>query len=530
MGVRWASLRELYLTVDRRVLGALRIATGLVLLYDLVRRFPLIRLFYANTGVLSNHFVLFQPEARPQLSFLVPFSTPGEVTCAFVAIGVVYACYTLGVLTRAAQLAAFVCLTSLNARNLFVEDGGVIALIMLCLWTSFLPLGDRFSLDAVLRDARLPTLRARIAARRRLKKPVVSCAVLALLLQVVVIYVLNAAQKVGETWRDGSAVHYVLWQARIDTSFGHWLAHHEPAWFSPLASRGTVVMEALIPALLVYPFRRFTRTLGFALACALHLGIAATMSLGPFSYAMMALVLSRIPAEALVSIGERLPVALRRRVNRLRARAVALTAPYVARGRPPKPAARPLPWSKLREATVLALMAVGITELGADNPAFLLRVPQPDWLRALVLYPRITQRWTMFAPDAPKTDGIAVIDAVTADGRHLDPFTGAPPDFDALDKGPLPHPLEVSEYLFQLHFDGNLTYRRELARFIAEWHEHFGAGPYDRLVSYQAYWVSRQSPPLGSTTPGPTERRLFDGTRFTPPAPQPMLPPRPLPR
>jgi hypothetical protein len=518
MGARWSALRDRYLTVDRRVLGALRIATGLVLLYDLLRRFRLIRLLYANSGVLSNHFVLFQPEARPQLSFLVPFSTPGEVTAAFLVIGAVYACYTLGVFTRAAQIAAFVCLTSLNARNLFVEDGGVITLIALCLWSTFLPLGDRFSLDAVLTSARLPHLRARVAARRRLAKPVVSCAVLALLLQVVVIYVLNAAQKVGPTWRDGSAVHYVLWQARIDTDLAFWLAHHEPAWFSPLASRATVLTEALIPVLLVYPYRRWTRTLAFGLSCALHLGIAATMSLGPFSYAMMALVFARIHAETLVSAAAQLPLVLRRRLNRLRARAVALVVPYVARGRPPKPAARPLPWFKLREATVLALMAAAVTELGADNPAFLLRLPQPDWLRALILYPRLTQRWAMFAPDAPVRDGIAVIDAVTADGRHLDPFTGAPPDFDALDKGPLPHPIEVGEYLFQLHFEDRAIYRRELARFIASWHEYFGAGPADRFVSYEAYWVSRKSPPPGSTTPGPTERKLFDGTRFTPPA------------
>jgi hypothetical protein len=301
----------------------------------------------------------------------------------------------------------------------------------------------------------------------------------------------------------------------------------------------------------VYPYKWWTRALGFGLSCALHLGIAATMSLGPFSYAMMALAFARVPAEALVSAGRRLPLALLRRLNRLRARAILAVAPYVARGRPPKPAARPLPWSKLREAavlalmaaavtelgadnpafllrTVLALMAAAVTELGADNPAFLLRIPQPDWLRALILYPRLTQRWTMFAPDAPTRDGIAVIDAVTADGRHLDPFTGAPPDFDALDAGRLPHPLEVSEYLFQLHFEDRAVYRRELARFMAEWHEHHGSGPRDRLVSYQAYWVSRKSPPPGSTTPGPTERKLFDGTRFTPQPPRPMLPPRPV--
>lgn len=519
MGTRWSAIRDLYLTVDRRVLGAVRIATGLVLLYDLVRRFRLIDVLYANTGVLSNHFVLFNPEERPQLSFLTAFSTPGEVTAAFLGIGLVYACYTLGLFTRVMQVLALVCLTSTNSRNLFVEDGGVSTLIALCLWSAFLPLGDRFSLDAILRAAKLPHVRARVAARRRLQKPVTSFAVLALFLQILVIYVLNAAQKSGETWHDGSAVHYVLWQARINTPFGFWLAQHEPAWFSPFATRGTILVESAIPLLLAYPYRRWTRTLGFALACGLHLGIAAVMSLGPFSYAMMALVLTQLPEEALLAVAARFPLALRRRVNRLRAMAIAQVAPRVSRGRPPKPAARPLPWTKLREATVLVLMLALSTAVSSDNPAFLLRLPQPDWLRTLLLYPRFTQRWLMFAPEAPRRDGIAVIDAVTADGRHLDPFTGQPPDFEPLDHGPLPHPIEVSEYLFQLHFPDNAPFWGELGRYVERWHERHGGGPNDRFISFEAYWVGRRSPPLGSTTPGPTERQLFTSARFPGPGP-----------
>jgi hypothetical protein len=515
MGNRWSAIRDLYMTVDRRVLGMLRIATGLVLLYDLARRVRLIEIFYANTGVLSNHFVLFQPEDRPQFSFLMAFSTPGEVTFAFVAIGLVYGCYTLGLFTRVMQLLALVCLTSVNSRNLFVEDGGVSTLIALSLWSAFLPLGERFSLDAILRDARLPHLRARAAARRRLQKPVTSFAMLALFLQIIVIYVLNAAQKSGETWRDGSAVHYVLWQERINTGFGFWLAQHEPAWFSPLFSHATLLVESAIPLLLAYPYRRWTRTLGFLLACGLHLGIAAVMSLGPFSYAMLALVLSQLPEEALLAVLARLPLGLRRRVNRWRAAAVLFIAPRVPRGRPPKLPERPLPWTKLREASVLVLMLALSTELARDNPAFLLPLPQPEWLRTLLFYPRLTQRWLMFAPDAPKRDGITVVDAVTADGRHLDPFTGEPPDFEALDKGPLPYPIEVSEYLFQLHFPDNGPFWRELGRYVEHWHERHGGRPNDRLVSFQAYWVSRQSPPLGSTTPGPTQRDLFTSARFT---------------
>lgn len=514
MGARWASFRQLTMTVDRRVLGAVRIAYGGVLLYDLARRFRVREVLYSNAGVLPNDFVLFRPEDRPQLSFLMAFSTPAEVTAAFVAIGFVYVSYTLGLFTRGMQLLALVCLTSLNSRNLFLEDGGVSTLIALGLWTAFLPMGDRFSLDAVLRQARLPDIRARVAARRRASKPVVSFAVLALLLQIVVIYALNAAHKTGHTWEQGDAVHYVLWQERVNTSFGFWLAHHEPGWFSPLATRGTIYVESLIPLLLVYPYARWTRSVGFGLAVLLHLGIAAVMSLGPFSYAMVALVLTRVPAEALTGLGARLPRAVRLRVNRYRAGAIALAAPRVRRGPAPKRPARPLPWRTLREALVILLMLALMTELGRTNPAFLLRLPQPHWLHVLLTYPRFTQRWSMFAPNAPVDDGITVVDATTADGRHVDPFTGAPPAFDALDRGPLALPIELCDYLYQIHFDFNAPYRRALSRFVEHWHERNGAGPADRLVAYQAYWVSRASPPRGSVTPGPTSRKLFASASF----------------
>ncbi|HEV8550578.1 MAG TPA: lipase maturation factor family protein [Polyangiaceae bacterium] len=505
------------MTIDRRVLGAVRIAYGLVLLYDVIRRFRVREVYYSNAGILSNHYLLFQPEDHPQFSLLTAFSTPAEVTVAFVGIGFVYVCYALGLFTRVMRILVLVCLTSLNARNLFAEDGGVSTLIALGLWTAFLPMSDRFALDAVVRQARLPSLVARVRARKRLKKPVVSLAVLALVLQIMAIYWLNAVQKTGATWRHGEAVHYVLWQERVNTAFAWWLAHHEPSWFSPLASRGTIIVETLIPLLIVYPYGRWARTLGFGLSAALHLGIAAVMSLGPFSYAMVALVLSRLPEETLVGAAARLPLAFRRRVQRWRAQAIAAVAPRVARGPAPKPARRPLPWKSLREASVGVLLLALATELTQANPGIHLKLPQPAWLHELLFYPRFTQRWLMFAPDAPTDDGTTVIDAVTADGRHLDPFTGVAPDFDALDRGPLPHPIEISDYLFQIHFDFSEPYRRELSRYVEHWHERNGTEPTDRFVSYDAWWVSHDTPPPGSVTPGPTQRERFMSARFRPP-------------
>ena len=240
-------------------------------------------------------------------------------------------------------------------------------------------------------------------------------------------------------------------------------------------------------------------------------GIALIMTLGPFSYAMMALVLSRLPAEALEWLAARLPPAARRRVLRAEARAIHALAPRVRRGSLKAPK-QPLPWARLREGSVAVLLVALSTELSHANPWFRVKLPEPDWLRALLFYPRFTQRWLMFAPEAPLDDGITLVDAVNERGEHIDPFTGAAPDFTLLEKGPLPHPIEVCDYLFQIHFDFNETYRRELQRYLEHWGEHGAAG--ERLVSYEAWWLSRTTPKPGSFEGSPIERTLIAHGRF----------------
>jgi hypothetical protein len=88
------------MSADRRVLGATRIGFGLVLIYDLVRRARVLDLLYTNEGVLSNHYLLFRPQDRPQLSLFMGFSSPGEMRFLFAALFLLYLLYTFGLFTR----------------------------------------------------------------------------------------------------------------------------------------------------------------------------------------------------------------------------------------------------------------------------------------------------------------------------------------------------------------------------------------------------------------------------------------------
>jgi hypothetical protein len=504
---------ELYLGIDRRVLGVFRITHGLLLFYDLVRRAGVLSLMYSNDGVLSNHYLMFAPQSDDQFSLLVAFSTPNEVRLAFAAIALVYLLYTLGLFSTVARVLALIAITSLNSRNLFVEDGGTSTMIALGVWTLFLPLGDALSLDALRIEAGLGNLRQRIARRQRVRVPCVSLAVLALTLQLCVIYWLTAAHKTGATWQHGEAVHYVLWQRRVATPLGFWLAHHEPSWLSPLATYGTLAIEWMLPLFALYPFGVWPRVVAFAGALALHGGIALVMALGPFSYAMLVLVGLRLPWSVFAAAGQRLPRALLRRIARWRSKTVRWLAqvPWTgARRRRPRPPW--LGWHPLREALVLLLMYVAVVDLGSSNRAFPWRLPRPRWARAVAYYPHFLERWNMFAPDAPTDDGAGVVDAVTRSGRHVDPFTGAEPDFDRFEHGVIDEGSIPADYLFQLHFDANRAYRQELVRYLRGWHERDGRTEDDRIMGFELWWLSVPTPPPGSTHVEPPSRELiFEG-------------------
>ena len=147
---------------------------------------------------------------------------------------------------------------SLHGRTLLFDNGGDVVLGLLALWTTFLPTGRRFSVDAVL--ARRGARRRRRPRRRRPPtaaagaKTCVSLAVLAVLGQLAICYFFNAIHKQGTSWRDGSAVHYAIHLDRLATWFAVWLRH----WMSPSFARGltygALATEAMLPLLLLSPF------------------------------------------------------------------------------------------------------------------------------------------------------------------------------------------------------------------------------------------------------------------------------------
>src|SRR5215510_8545045 len=197
---RWSNAVEIYGTVDLRSLGLARIGLGLLLLWDLLRRVPDLSNWYSNEGLLPNHTVLWRPSSEYMFSFFFAASRPEEAAVMFALCAIPFVAFTIGWHTRVMHVISFACMVSLHDREIFTENGGDCAINLLCFWTMFLPMGARFSVDAVKRS--LVARRERTVSELNDRAAAVteppntkSLAFFAILLQLAVIYYFNAVNK-----------------------------------------------------------------------------------------------------------------------------------------------------------------------------------------------------------------------------------------------------------------------------------------------------------------------------------------------
>jgi len=710
---RWFA--DQYLTVDTRSLGFGRIVLSLILLFDLWHRARVLTLFYSNEGLIPNHMMMWRPPTQWMFSFFFILSHPDEVAVGFAICGLIYLLLLVGWRTRLMQVLALIAVMSLHSRVTLLENGGDWMLGELALWTAFLPLGRRFSVDSVLASmrARRETTAGQLADRKAMDVSgsvnVVSLAVLALAMEIANAYIFNAAHKGGQTWRQGTAVHYVMHQDRMCTWLAVWIRPYMTLWLSRAMSWGALATEIVLPILLLSPVAKpSARRLAILCIIGLHLGFQLFINLGLFSFAMIgytpflltgqdwtdfarwaqrrkrqltayfdadcgvcfqfvrlwsrmdrfaritfrssadlgaptgsdagaaaraitpellartlvvvdevtgktytradavAQVLRAFPVGWLWSMPLRLPglrglanwlydsFARRRQTismwlglaacRKPEGGALSLPAPVPAEPAPtpavavplavgepvaafapaasltvpaestltfgsppaaapliaevaapaaaPPPPAAPAPAvvapsgktrapflqefrklvSILREAVVLAFVITMVSEtlyINAAVPKFL-KHEQPLWIKRMVAYPRLIQAWSMFASDAPVTDQSMVVDAVTVDGRHVDPYSQATSRYDNPGHDEIPVRLDNDSFVF--NYSGRIAnsgaYHQALTEWILAYHERTG-DPNDRIVRFDAYEVDDDSPPIGQTKPRNIRSHIF---------------------
>jgi len=646
-----AFLRDTYATADPRSLGLFRIALATLLAVDLLRRWPDVAAHYANTGWLTNHYMLFRPMSDHLFSLYLACSTPGEVKALMLFHLGVCVALGLGWHTRVMQVLAAILLVSINSRNIMLENGGWVVLTLLTVWSMFLPLGRRFSIDALRASlaARVETTPDALNDRSNPPRdvtPVVSLAVAALILQWAVIYYFNVVHKTGREWRDGTAVYYFFQQDRMVTLWGAWLREHLPLVAFKFMTYSALVMESTIALLLISPFRTsLFRMVAWAICCALHLSIDSVVQLGPFSWAMVTMFWALIPSEAWDTLGPKIAARFPRRelcfdaasgfwiqfcrivkrfdvlgyvhfrpvtpldddaetqehapgdrLSRAVGRTLVVRDPVrkklyrgtqalarlgdavpfgrvltlpaklplldtaIARrlefaasqsadadayfeleslpGRAEQSAPEPSPARRFarrmlafgREGGVLVLLLSCGSQVLIENravPKFLKPEHRPEWMTSIVVYPRLFQGWSMFAPSPPTDDGRVVVDGITKNGRHFDPLTGEAPSFDVQPK----YGFRMNQIWGDFHrrigearFEGYLDGVRDMLR---NYHE-ITHRKQDELASFEMWFVSEHIPPPGEKR-APPERRLILSWNSGA-APQPPSGPRARPR
>ena len=393
-------------SLDLRSLALFRVGLSLVLFYDIIDRGRSLVAHYTDQGVLPAERAaeIFGRGIYASIHFHLSESV-FAVACVFGLAGLCAGALLVGYRTRLATILSWYLLASLQVRNDWVNgiagDGLLMALLF---WAIFLPLGERWSVDA----------------RRRADAPagngnrIFCVATAALIIQLFVMYFSTGLLKSGESWMDGSAVHYALHLGHFASPFTHLL--REQAWAHPVITYATLVFEILGPFLLLVPvFIPVTRMLAVVLFIGFHTGLAIFLNVGPFPIICIAAWLALLPSAL---FDEWLP--------RLRSGASATATPAATQnGGPPR---RPQGLARLLDLALTLPLLFVVTQAAVKLEWLDLGYGKalPPFAHTFGQLLRLNQNWGMFAPDPSRYTVWLAVDGRLASGESFDPLAKAP--------------------------------------------------------------------------------------------------------
>jgi hypothetical protein len=284
-------------------------------------------------------------------------------------------------------------------------------------WSMFVPLGARYSIDAVLAEPKPGGLPKRIF----------SVGSMALALQLLVMYTVSALLKTGPTWHaQGNAIHLALHHHAFATPFGIWF-RGLPAPVLQYLTWSVFYLELIGPLLFFLPVRNdWARTLQVFSFIGFHFGLFLTMELGHFVWVAMGAWLVLFPSwfwdKPVNSLLERLQ--LKERLSALSER----TQAFIRRHRD---------WFRVREArpmrikptlfgTILGSLLALYTAYGTAYAATHRGDNQDDHLNPMLML-RLYANWGMFAPNPPNTSGWFIMVGKRKDGTEVDIWNDVSP-------------------------------------------------------------------------------------------------------
>jgi hypothetical protein len=481
------------LEIDLRALAAFRIALGLLVIGDLIKLSFDLTDFYTDYGVLPRT-ALYSDYSDPCTIHAIT-GEPWGIALIFVGTAVVALALIVGYRTRIATFVSWLLLLSLHARNPMILNGGDILFRMLLFWGIFLPLGERWSLDARRID--------------RDRTTVANAATMALLLQMILLYVTNAMHKSnGEMWMNGEAVVYIFSLEQFTVRLGPHLAGHYTllraftyAWIS------LVILSPLLLLLTGY-----ARALFATLFVGMHLGMMATMRLGPFPLIVVAgfipfyqtaiwdLLSARASdlglTDTLDGLWERLQTAWPDLPGPA-AVALAAPAPAILDGDGPD-LSEICERSRVVFTTILPYIFIVLVVL--SNAQSVGYGAVPDRAEPVMDATGTEQSWRMFAPEPLQNDGWFVVPGELEDGTRADilqeeeelRWNGA----NRIDQMYPSH--RWRKYLSNVRGASNENHRSYVANYLCEsWNRNHDT----KVESLTIWYVSQPSQPYENSEP-----------------------------
>jgi predicted DCC family thiol-disulfide oxidoreductase YuxK len=168
--------------------------------------------------------------------------------------------------------------------------------------------------------------------------------------------------------------------------------------------------------------------------------------------------------------------------------------------------------SILREGFALAMLITIVNEALFINqvvPKFL-KFDEPGWVKRLVAYPRFIQAWSMFASDAPMSDESVVVEAITAEGRRVDPYSEVAGRIPYPGVDEIPSRLDNDSFFFNysVRIPDQGVYHGAFLEWILRYPIRTGH-PGDRIVRFDAYKIENDSPPPGETQSRNLRKQVF---------------------
>lgn len=469
---------------DLRSLALFRILFGIVILGDLIYRAGFITDFYTDGGVLPRQVLTGNP---PSTWWFCAHALSGGVglqVALFLLTGISVVSMIVGYNTRLATILTWILITSMQARNPAVLQGGDDIVRVMLFWSIFAPLGSRCSIDRIACGEGDKTPNAQVSLGASL-----------LALQLCLVYWFSGLLKLHPVWySEGSAAYYALSLQEFTKPAGTWLLQFYP--LLRFVSFATLGVELIFPTVVFLPFLtgwfRGAAVFGFTL---FHLGLFVTMYLGAFPWQCMACWTLFLPSGLWdrLALTERGASARCARLERAFRKLPQVSVPY----------ATSLP------SIVAAVLMVGVVLWNiAELPRSRYEAPAP--VQSVLARLGLQQNWGMFAPFPYRVDGWLIVEGVSKDETHVDMWNErSPVSFDT------PPSIAATyrnymwrKYLTNMYDRGYGSYPASFARYLCRrWNSSREGSRRIREVSI--YHMAVRTPLPAQSRPQPKKEVLW---------------------